>query len=247
MAIVSALLPAAQGVALFAALGKEADSRRSRGDARSRGQLMADTLVERITGQTAAHQVPVEVRLVMTDRGLFAGASTPARLEGYGPLPAATARGLIANLDPDTRAWLRRLDTDPVSGRLTGMDTTRRLFESHHRRVIEVRDEICRTPWCGAPIRHADHVVPVEHGGQTSEPNGQGLCEACNHAKQAYRWRSQPGTGGTSESVHITTPTGHTYTSRPPPLPGAPPGRRVSRPRRIDVFWSPLTGATPAA
>ncbi|MGI8701122.1 MAG: HNH endonuclease, partial [Nocardioidaceae bacterium] len=247
MAIVSALLPAAQGVALFAALGKEADSRRSRGDARSRGQLMADTLVERITGQTAAHQVPVEVRLVMTDRGLFAGDSTPARLEGYGPLPAATARGLIANLDPDTRAWLRRLDTDPVSGRLTGMDTTRRLFESHHRRVIEVRDEICRTPWCGAPIRHADHVVPVEHGGQTSEPNGQGLCEACNHAKQAYRWRSQPGTGGASESVHITTPTGHTYTSRPPPLPGAPPGRRVSRPRRIDVFWSPLTGATPAA
>ncbi|MGI8701265.1 MAG: HNH endonuclease [Nocardioidaceae bacterium] len=89
--------------------------------------------------------------------------------------------------------------------------------------MVEVRDEICRTPWCGAPIRHADHVVAVEAGGETSEPNGQGLCEACNHAKQAHRWRSRPGPGGAGESVQITTPTGHAYISRPPPLPGALP------------------------
>ncbi len=222
MAVVSALLPAAQGVALFAALRRDADSKRAAGDARSRGQLMADTLVERVTGQSCADAVPVEVRLVMTDRALFGSDSTAARLDGYGPIPAATARSLIRDLDPDTRAWLRRLVTDPVTGRLAGMDTRRRLFQGHHRRVIEVRDEICRTPWCGAPIRHGDHVVPVEDDGQTSEPNGQGLCEACNHTKQAPGWRSRPDpVGGAGESVQITTPTGHTYTSRPPPLPGA--------------------------
>ncbi|MFW0769375.1 hypothetical protein ACLRGH_05020, partial [Arthrobacter koreensis] len=34
---------------------------------------MADTLVERVTGQAAADRVPVEVQLVITDRTLFTG------------------------------------------------------------------------------------------------------------------------------------------------------------------------------
>ena len=35
------------------------------------GQIMADTLVERVTGQASADRVPVEVQLVITDRSLF--------------------------------------------------------------------------------------------------------------------------------------------------------------------------------
>lgn len=112
---------------------------------------MADTLVERVAGQTTATQVPIEIQLVMTDRALLGDDPTSAVVAGYGPVPAPFARRLVRDLDPDTRAWLRRLVTDPVTGRLTGMDTHRRLFDGHHRRVVEVRDEICRTPWCGAP------------------------------------------------------------------------------------------------
>ena len=52
MARLSALLPAAQGVAVWATLTRVADQARAAGDPRSRGQVMADTLVERITGQT---------------------------------------------------------------------------------------------------------------------------------------------------------------------------------------------------
>lgn len=221
MAIASALLPVAQGVALYAALTREANSKRSAGDERTRGQVMADTLVERVTGQTKADQVPIDLRLVMTDRTLFTGDQTPARLDGYGPIPAPVARDLLRDLDEDTRVWLRRLLTDPTTGRLSAMESVGRSFDGNLRTTLVVRDEFCRTPWCGAPIRHADHVVPVEAGGETSEANGQGLCEACNYAKEAPGWRSRPSPGGAGESISITTPTGHAYTSIPPPLPGS--------------------------
>ena len=48
----NATLPLAQGVAAYAALCREADAARAAGDERGRGQVMADTLVERITGQS---------------------------------------------------------------------------------------------------------------------------------------------------------------------------------------------------
>ena len=54
MSQLSALLPVAQGVAVYAALTRSADTARAGGDARSRGQIMADTLVERVTGQSSA-------------------------------------------------------------------------------------------------------------------------------------------------------------------------------------------------
>jgi hypothetical protein len=198
-------LPVAQGVAAHTALSREADRLTAEGDPRSRGQIMADTLVERVTGQAAADKVPVEVQLVMSAETLVAGGDKPADLVGAGPIPAAVARNLVA--DPDAKMWL--------------MESKRRTFPKGLRRALQVRDRTCRTPWCGAPIRHADHVVPVSEGGTTSAANGQGLCEACNYAKQAPGWRARPGPAGAGDQVEITTPTGHTYTSHPPPLPGA--------------------------
>jgi hypothetical protein len=61
MTCLTGLLPVAQGVAVLAALTREADSRRAEGDVRNRGQIMADTLVERVTGQQKASAVPVEI------------------------------------------------------------------------------------------------------------------------------------------------------------------------------------------
>ena len=51
MSRLSALLPVAHGVAVYAALSKSADNYRANGDDRNRGQIMADELVSRITGQ----------------------------------------------------------------------------------------------------------------------------------------------------------------------------------------------------
>jgi hypothetical protein len=119
--------------------------------------------------------------------------------------------------------WLRRLYRHPDTGALVGMDRERRCFDGGLRRFLVLRDRTCRTPWCDAPVRHADHVVPAEAGGPTSADNGQGLCQACNHAKQAPGWRAVPDPGGAGQAVTTITPTGHAYTSRAPDPPGAAP------------------------
>ncbi|WAP52259.1 DUF222 domain-containing protein [Arthrobacter sp. ATA002] len=100
MTYVTALLPVAQGVSVYAALTREADRLRAAGDVRTKGQIMADSLVERTTGQAHAEDVRIEVQLVMTDRTLLAGAAEPAVLPGYGMIPAQTARNMVRS---DTR------------------------------------------------------------------------------------------------------------------------------------------------
>ena len=222
MTYLTGLLPVAQGVAVFAALNRAADSRRVAGDQRSRGQIMADTLVERVTGQAAASDVSVEVQVVMTDRTLLAEHGEPAYLHGYGVVPAEWARKLVSESNRDP--WLRRLYTAPSTGELIAMDSRARRFPSGLQRLLRTRDQTCRTPWCDAPIRHSDHIVGHGAGGPTSAANGQGLCEGCNHAKQAPGWRAQP-RAGPRHTVEVIAPTGHRYRSTAPPLPGTSTSR----------------------
>jgi hypothetical protein len=221
MSHLSGYLPVAQGVAVFASLKARADALRAQGDERSRDQIMADTLVERVTGQPHAEAVPVEVSLVMTDQALFntgEGAHEPAHVADFGPIPADLARRLLLACDARAHAWVRRIYADPDTGQLAAIDARRRFFDGAMRRLLVARDQWCRTPWCDAPIRHADHVVPVAGRGETDLDNGQGLCEACNQAKEAPGWRARP-VGATGNEVETTTPTGHRYRSRPPDPP----------------------------
>ncbi|WP_443623193.1 DUF222 domain-containing protein [Arthrobacter cavernae] len=222
MTYLTALLPVAEGVAVHAALSRQADSVRSDGDPRSRGQVMADTLVERLTG-TPGGLSGVEVQLVMTDRTLFQGDSEPARLTGYGIVPAGWARSVLAERpaepDQDFKVWVRRLYTAPGNSDLLATDSKARLFPRGMRRFIEARDDTCRTPYCDAPIRHIDHIVPWRSGGTTNLHNGAGLCEQCNHTKEISGWTVKP-LPGNEHSLEISTPTGHSYRSKAPPLPG---------------------------
>lgn len=55
---------------------------------------MADGLVERITG-TPGGITGIEIQLIMTYRTLFQGDSEPARLPGYGVVPAGWARSAV--------------------------------------------------------------------------------------------------------------------------------------------------------
>ncbi|MBB6404458.1 HNH endonuclease signature motif containing protein [Arthrobacter sp. AZCC_0090] len=225
MTYLTALLPVAQGVAVHAALSRHADTLRSGGEPRSRAQIMADTLVERTTG-TPAGISGGEVQLVMTDRTLLQGDSEPARLPGYGIVPAAWARTMLTAGEPESgqelKLWLRRLYTAPGTGELVAADSRARLFPAGLRRFIQARDDTCRTPYCDAPIRHFDHIVPWHSGGTTSLTNGAGLCEACNHTKELTGWTAQTGPGG-RHVLEIRTPTGHHYRSTAPPLPGSNP------------------------
>ncbi|WP_350005595.1 DUF222 domain-containing protein [Pseudarthrobacter sp. WHRI 8279] len=243
MARLTALLPVAQGVAAYAALTRRADTLRSSGDERSKGQIMADQLVENITG-TPGGVSGIEVQLVMTDRTLFQGDSEPARLAGYGTVPAEWARqavlgqqerpGTGAESAPagapetgvrgssDIDVWLRRLYTAPGSGELLAMDSKARLFPPGLRRFLQVRDDTCRTPYCDAPIRHHDHIIPWHQDGPITSTNGQDLCEACNHTKETPGFSATPAPGP-RHTVELQTPTGHTYHSTAPPPPGTAP------------------------
>ncbi|MCY7401288.1 MAG: HNH endonuclease [Nocardioides sp.] len=219
MVWLTALLPVKDGVAAYAALTGDADSARAQGDPRTKGQVMADELVRRVTGAEGtvsqeSQAQPVALNLVMSHTSLLGTSDEQAHLADFGPIPAELARELVAgSLDDGEEVWLRRLYASPESGELVAMDSRARLFPSGLRRLITLRDRFCRTPWCDAPILHIDHVVPHEADGPTSGANGQGLCQACNHAKQAPRWRSRPGPDG---AVTTATPTGHTHRSRPP-------------------------------
>jgi hypothetical protein len=259
MALVSAVLPVAQAVAVHAALSRAALSAKAAGDQRGKGQVMADTLVELVTGQSRAVAVPVEVQVVITDRALLDGDATAAHVPGYGAVPAGWARELLTRSAPDgwdaARVWVRRLFTHPPSGTLVAMESTRRLFPAGLRRFVVARDGTCRTPWCDAPVAHADHVEPHADGGPTSAGNGQGLCVRCNIVKEQPGWRSvalscgplaREGTWpptstplGDDERAHtvqITTPTGHVHLSvAPPVLPGA------------ETAAAPAVAAVPAA
>ena len=188
MTYVTALLPVAQGVGVYAALKRAADTTF---DDRSRGQIMADTLVERVTGRPADQPEPVAVNLVISDDALLGGGNTPAVVDGYGPIPAAVARGLVqgAVTDERSKATLRRLYRRPNSRNLVAMESRSRCFPRGLARFIGLRDQTCRTPYCDAPIRHRDHAQPRNRGGPTSWVNGLGMCERCNYEKEAPGWR----------------------------------------------------------
>ncbi|RAN72592.1 hypothetical protein B5P43_32160 [Bacillus sp. SRB_336] len=148
------------------------------------------------------------------------------------------------------RAWLRRLFTHPDSGALLTMDSRAPIFPDGMKEFLRLQYPRCANPYCGAPIRHYDHIKPWAAGGPTSTTNGQGLCAACNQAKEAPGWLAEPANGPPPDAespdaespdaespdaslprITTTTPTGHRYTSVAPPLPGQTRRRRSGRRR----------------
>lgn len=219
MTWVSALLPVAQGVGVYAALRRAADTTF---DDRSRAQIMADTLVERITGTPASATTPTAVNVVISDQALLGDDDSPATLDGYGPIPAAVARAWVDAAVTDKQSWasLRRLYANPGTGALVAMESRARTFPKGLADFIGLRDQTCRTPYCDAPIRHRDHAQPHARGGPTTADNGLGTCEHCNYTKESPGWRVATTTTDkhTRHTAEYTTPTGAHYSSTAPPI-----------------------------
>jgi hypothetical protein len=256
MVWLTALLPVKEGVSAYAALTRAADSARAAGDPRAKGQVMADTVVASVLAGAAARDAAttrwagpavedasdrppaaggagISLGLVMTDQALFGMSDEPAHVEGYGPIPAELAREIVADAcSGEEKIWLRRLYTSASTGELVAADSRARAFRHSLGRFVQLRDQFCRTPWCDAPIRHRDHVVDHDDDGPTSADNAQGLCEACNYAKQAPGWRARPSPAAGTHEVETTTPTGHTYRSTAPPVVAT----IHERPIRLDLY-----------
>ncbi len=211
VAILQVRGPAEQIVAAYNALDSWARGLRFAGDERTIGQIMTQTLVERVTGLAHADALDVEIQLVMDAPTMLGQDGEPVDLVGYGPISPDVADDLIAHAPNPS---IRRLLVDPIAGTLLVREPRRRHFDSPTRQHIRSRDRICRQPGCDARIRDDDHIHDHSLGGLTTADNGQGLC------KRSHTIKSLPGWNVTNEGKTTIwqTPTGHQYRSNPPPL-----------------------------
>jgi hypothetical protein len=253
MVYLTALVPMAQGVQAYAQLKAHAQAAKAAGDERGAGQIMADALIERVTGRGPgrADDVPVAINLLVSDEALLAEGDQPGVVVegmavGAGVVPAPVTRNLVARgLDADA-AWLRAIYVDP-HGRLLATTSKARFHPPGLSALLRAREQgVCATSWCDAPVRHIDHVVPHAEGGQTSLANGQGLCARCNHAKQAPGWRQKPTETGGMDAVETITPTGHVYVAVAPEPPRPVRGQSADgQPSAAAPGWTPAVGVNP--
>jgi Domain of unknown function (DUF222) len=222
VATFGATLPAEQALACWTALDGHARGRRADGDDRPIAQIMCDTLVERVTGAQRADQAAViELQVVITDQSLLGSASEPACLIGHGSIPA----DLAVELSAESRAWVRRLLTDPITGAVTGCDAKRRrFFGGPARDLVRIRDRRCRNPVCDAPVRDIDHRVEWAAGGATDPGNADGYCQRCHHLKDHPEITvvriPEPERRPDGHRIAWTGPSGHAYNSLAPPALG---------------------------
>ncbi|QIM20395.1 HNH endonuclease [Phycicoccus sp. HDW14] len=188
------------------------------------GAVSADTALRLLAGLVHGQVQPVEVQLVMTDRALLGTGDPhrpvdePARIPGHGSVPAPVARAWVRAAGPAS-VWLRRLYTSPDGRDLVALDSRRRTFLGGLRRMLVLRDDVCTTPYCDAPVVHADHAHPSRDGGPTSAFNGNGKCARCNLVKEAPGWQVVVERASPHETL-TRTPAGHVYRSIAPPLLG---------------------------
>ncbi|WP_181779009.1 HNH endonuclease signature motif containing protein [Pseudonocardia pini] len=180
MALLRAYLPAEQGVACYAALRKAVTEHWVTPEpvTRTRGQLMADTLVKRLTG-TAPTEPVVDVELqvlVPIETLLDTDDPLPVELPGFGPIPAELL------VEPGRRTWRRLITQDGI---VIGADSRRRAFTGVLAEVIRSRDRgRCTAAHCDAPIEHLDHLHRWSDGGPTTLDNGASKCAFHNLVRE---------------------------------------------------------------
>jgi hypothetical protein len=208
MTDLTAHLPAEQGAACYAALCTAFNevSVNPAPLTRSRGQVMADTLVERLTGQAVAEDVHVEVQVVVPIQALLdPHRPLPAEIPGLGPVPAE-----VITTGAGRKAWRRLLTRDGI---VIGGDSRRRTFSGVLAELIRARDRWrCSEAQCDAPVREIDHIRQAADGGDTSFDQGRTVCRFHNELRELPGWRVER----VPDGILTTTPTGHSYLYRVP-------------------------------
>ena len=231
MTYVTALLPMTQGVGVYAALKRAADTCF---DGRSRGQVMADTLVERVTGRPADTATPIAVNLVLSDDTLFgAGSDAGARSPATGRCRRRSPADLIrtAVYDRQSKATLRRLYKHPASGALVAMESRARLLPARAwPRSSPLATTRCRTPYCDAPIRHIDHADPGRQRRTNHRRQRPRHLRRLQLRQRSRRLACHHGAPTKTASTQPNSPPRPAADTVPPhrPYPGASPSARSS-------------------
>lgn len=220
MGQLTAILPATDVSAIMTTLDATADKARAAGDDRTRAQVVADVLVERLGGPSSTAPSAVALKVVLSAETLLGTSDDPGFVAGAGYVPASVVRRLAAAGAEHLRSTVQRLFAMPGSGALVATETISSHFRDGLADIVDLRDRRCRTPYCNAPIRHHDHVTSRAASGRTTLANAQGLCEACNYAKESPGWRHETVPDALAVTdITITTPTGQVHHSRAPDQP----------------------------
>ncbi|WP_411375972.1 HNH endonuclease [Arthrobacter sp. MPF02] len=158
--------------------------------------------------------VPVFALLGLTDE--------PADLDGYGPIPASTARKLLTG----GAESFRRVLLDPSDGTPLEIGRTSYRLTKAMKKALQLRDGKCTFPGCNnnALDNEADHLTAWQHGGTTGISNLAQLCPKHHRLKHNSGWT--PTSATKHEPPGWTSPTGRRYQAEQPDRepPQWPPG-----------------------
>ncbi|WUJ68593.1 HNH endonuclease [Kribbella soli] len=158
----------------------------------------------------------------------------PCELTGYGPIPAELARRIAAD-----GTW-RRLLTDPTNGTVLEASIHRHDPGALVSETLLARHPTCAWPGCNRAARECDrdHGTPFAQSRRTSLSGLAPYCEYHHVIKDTPDW-GWTTTNHPDGSITLTAPTGHRYTTVPPPrgpvtnhptLNQRPPGPTASEP-----------------
>jgi hypothetical protein len=204
LAVLMACMPAVDAARVLAAVNAVARSEALvTGCDATLGERRAAALLALATGTVPGVEVRAEITVMVGLADL---------VEGTGAV-----RTLID--DETVPLSIRRLVTDPLTGR--ALDLGRRRYEVSEplRRWIATRDRTCRFPGCSrrATACQVDHVTAWSDEGATDAENLHALCTRHHQLKTHAGWevRRDDGSGLTV----WTSPAGRTYWVDPDPPP----------------------------
>jgi hypothetical protein len=158
-----------------------------------------------------AHIRP-KVAIMVPVLSLLGLSDEPATLEGIGPIDIQTAMRLVGNAPSITRIL-----THPETGTILSVGRKKYRVPKALKRWLEMRDQTCSKPGCGAPayLCDLDHIEEWQHGGESSVHNLAHLCKKHHAEKHHTGWKTE------------MTPTGTMWTS--------PTGKNYFSPHEIDI------------
>ncbi|TFC55519.1 MULTISPECIES: HNH endonuclease signature motif containing protein [unclassified Cryobacterium] len=190
-------------------------------DRRTIGQIcadaMADLVLDGVTPAGTGGGIRGSVMVTVPVFTLMGRTMEPGFLEGYGPIPADTAREIAAGCP----SFIRIL-THPETGAVLSVGKEHYTAPADMRRWVALRDGTCRFPGCTRPASRSDidHTIAREHGGPTDYDNLAHLCRAHHRLKHQTLWAVVQEPGGV---LRWTSPAGETHRTYPETTLGPPP------------------------
>ncbi len=216
MAGLWAYLRADHALAVYEGLTALAEQAKAPDDPRTLVQRRADVLCDVGELTLARDDLPrrhgrrPHLQVTVAATTLLGLDDCPGELAGVGPIPAELAREIAGDAN-----WTRIL-TDPRSGTLLDYGTTTYRPPQSLADKVVAKHQRCRQPGCRVPAArcHIDHTMPFPQG-PTAEVNLGPMCVPDHLAKHSPGWSCEQLPDG---DYLWTTPSGHTYRDRLPPV-----------------------------